>query len=333
MEQKQLTNEQVGSVCMSMTHLLHSGIGFADALILLSADEQEADCREKLKAMADAMDQGFTFTQALNYAGGFPQYVCTLSAVGEKVGRLEETLEALAAYYQGRARLEVQIKRSLVYPAVLMLVVLAVMTALLVWVLPVFDQVYAQLGSGLTGFAGWLLALGMGIKQALPVLLGVGILAVVMLAVPQVCGKMANIWQAHGHLPAQIRKARFVQMLALGISSGMTPQEAAVMTEDKNFPGCVASLERGEALSKVLREEKILSHAQCRVLEAGERSGRGAQILESMAQQLLWESEDALQRQAEKLEPAMVIASCLLIGGVLLAVLLPLIHLMSGIGL
>lgn len=343
MNQKILTNEEIGSVCMALSHLLHSGISLADALVLLGEDTQDADLGNVLRSMAEGMDAGATAARVFREAERFPEYVTTLIGVGEQVGKLESALHALAEYYQNRAKLERQLRSALVYPVVLMAVLLAVMTGLLVWVLPVFDQVYAQLGSSLTGLAGWLLALGMGIKKLLPVLLAVGLLLVVLLMIPAVRKNVSRFMRnrlGDRGVYGKINRARFIQALSMGISSGMAPREAAEMASTlaqtrafrNDCDRCMENLAGGSSLAKALKQTGMLTQAQGRLLEAGERSGRLDQVLEHLSGQLLTDSEEELERQAGKVEPVMVIVACVLIGGVLLAVLLPLIHIMSAIG-
>lgn len=343
MQQKYLTNETIGSVCMALSHLLHSGIGFGDALTLLHTDECDSRCKQILGSMAAGMDTGKTLSQVFRESEAFPTYVCTLIAVGETAGTLEQALEALASYYHNRARLAARLRSAIVYPTVLLLVLLTVMTVLLVWVLPVFDQVYAQLGAGLTGLAGAMLTLGVGIRKALPAVLTVALLLLGALAIPGIRNPIKISLQKHwgdNGVAGKINRARFLQALSMAFRSGMTPYEAAEtaasLAETPDFQRCCTqccrSLEQGESLAQALRETGMLSAAHCRLLEAGARSGREEQILTQLAHQLLEESEEALQRQTEKIEPAIVVIACLLIGGVLLAVLLPLIHIMSAIG-
>ena len=230
MKQKILTNEQIGSVCMALTHLLGSGIGAGDALALLRADERDAQRGRMLEAMAAGIDEGKTLSAVMGEAGAFPGYVCALVEVGERVGKLEETLEALSSYYQNRARLVSQLRSALLYPAVLLAVLLAVVTVLLVWVLPVFEQVYAQLGSGLTGIPAALLAIGGGLKRALPVLLAVLVTVVVLMLIPAVRQRVSAFWKRHRRdrgVWGKIHRARFMQALSMSCSSGMDALEAA----------------------------------------------------------------------------------------------------------
>ena len=259
------------------------------------------------------------------------------------MGSLEETLLALADYYDTRGWLERQLRNALVYPAVLLSVLLGVLAVLLIWVLPVFDQVYARLGSHLTGFAGGLMAFGTALRQWLPVLLGILTAAGICCLAPGVRSKMTGLFQKklgdRGVFRVQ-NEARFFKVLTLCIHSGMTEQEAAALaarvSSASGFQSrcgrCLESLDTGERLSAALERSGLLNPSRCRLLEAGERAGQLETVMDRIARQLMAESEDALVRMAAKIEPAMVTMACVLIGGVLLTVMLPLMHIMAAIG-
>lgn len=343
MKQSLFGAEWIGNLCMALEQLIHAGIGTADALTLLTEDETEPACREILRAMAEKTDAGSSLSEAAREAGRFPGYVTTLLAVGEATGKLEDTLRSLGEYYRRRGRLQRQLRMSLTYPAVLLAVLLAVAVVLLVWVLPVFDRVYAGLGSGLTGVAGVLLRFGMGLKQALPV---IGIVLLVLLAVGAIPGvrKGLTAWirkhRPHRGVGGNLDGARFLQALSLCVSSGMSAQEAVEMATalsgasgfQKRCRRCAELVEQGQSLSAALRQTQLLDGANCRLLEAGERSGRSAVLLERIAEDLLEAGEEALQRKVSRIEPVMVAVVCGIIGLVLLSVMLPLMDIMSAIG-
>lgn len=343
MKTKLLSNEQVGTFAMAVSHLLRSGISGADAMVLLGEDEENPQLRALWEQMARQLDESASLSEALKRSGRFPAYVCTLLAVGEKTGKTQETLEALARYYRDRAKLERQLRNALVYPAVLLAVLLGVVTALLVWVLPVFDEVYAQLGGGLTGLSGSLLALGRGIKRTLPWAAGVLAGLAVIWAVPGFRGGIVafgkkklgdrGVWR-------KISTARFLQALWLCVSSGMTVSggvELAVsLAENPAFYRrcryCLDAAVGGASLSQALRAGKMLSASQCRLLEAGERSGRSEQVLEILTQDMTEAGEEGLVRTLSRVEPVLVTVCSVLIGLVLLSVLLPLLHIMAAMG-
>jgi len=345
MKQIKLTNEEIGSLCMSLSHLMHAGIGVGDALYLLSQDEQDAACKGLLEDMARQADEGVSLAAAFQKAGCFPNYVCTLLQVGEQVGKTEETLDSLAHYYREQGQLNRQMRAALLYPAMLLGVLLVVMVILLVWVLPIFNQVYEQLGSRLTGVAGGLLVFGGVLRQILPYLCGLLAICLVLGVIPPVRKAILSFWRKHRSdrgVFAAINTARFVQVLSMALSSGMTPQEAVCLASvlskgeapafHKRCDTCEDLLNSGSTLAQALRQSGFLTPAECRLLEAGTRSGRSEAVLESIADDLANKSQEQLRGLMSKIEPAMVVVACTLIGTVLLAVMLPLMHIMTSIG-
>lgn len=343
MKQRLLTNEEIGMTAQALGHLIHAGIGSADAWMLLRQDETDPALGALWQRMADLADNGASLAETFRAAGCFPGYVCALLDVGELVGRTEETLASLGSYYQSRARLEKNLRTALTYPALLMGVLMVVMAVMVLWVLPVFDDVYARLGSRLTGLAGGLLSAGQFIKQSLPVCMAVLMVLGCLLSIPAVRAKLLEFWKKRwgdrGVL-GRIHAARFVQAVSLGISSGMAARDAVALAsslaEDPGFEkrcqDCAACVDAGETLSQALRSSGMLENARGRLLEAGERAGNSEQVLAEISAQLLEESEEALERQAGRAEPAMLAVACLLIGMVLLSVMLPLMNILSSIG-
>lgn len=345
MKEKTLTNESVGSLCRALSHLIHAGIGVGDALMLLWEDEQDPTCKKVLADMAQLGDRGASLATAFRSVGCFPAYVCALLTVGEQVGKTEETLTALADYYGQREQLNRQLRAALLYPVMLLGVLLAVMVILLVWVLPIFDDVYARLGSRLTGVAGGLLAVGELLGKLLPFLCGILILAVVLGLIPPVRSKLVRWWRIHRSdkgLSGAINTARFVQALSMALDSGMTGQEAVALAaslfqgESTAFrarcDSCMAALDAGATLPQALRDAGFLSPAHRRLLEAGVRSGRSEAVIAGIARDLADGCQERMYRAVGKAEPALVAVACVLIGTVLLSVMLPLMHIMNAIG-
>lgn len=343
-----LTNEDLSTLCKGIACLIHAGIGAGDAFASMSEDEKDPACCQMLLNMARRADDGVALATVFRETGAFPAYVCALLEVGERVGKLEEALTALAVYYEGRSRMDRRLRAALLYPSLLLMVLLAVVVVLLVWVLPVFDDVYAQLGSGLTGLAGGLLNLGIALRRVMPimcvVLLAVVVLVVLTAAWPDFRKKCMVIWRKRRGdkgVTRTIHTARFAQALSMGLSSGLTPEEAVQLatilaegTEGfcKRCKDCLQEMEQGKSMPAALRESELLPRSECRLLEAGLRGGSGEYVMEEVAQRLLEESELELEAKVGRIEPALVIVTCAMVGVILLSVMLPLMHIMTTIG-
>lgn len=343
---KQLSNDEVSTLCRELAYLLHAGMGNADALTLMAEDGGKH--RALLADMAQAADDGASLSEAFENARVFPSYAARLLKVGDLSGRTEETLNALADYYEGRERLQRQLRTSLLYPVILLLIMLAVIVVLLVYVLPIFDRVYAQFGVTLTGVAGGLLKFGNLLGKLMPVLcgvLGVLVLAVLLLAVSdKVRSKALAFWRRRRGdkgVSRQVNDARFAMALSMGLRSGMPIEEALSLSGEilEEVPSaknrvdvCIRALENDAPLASALEQADLLPKAECRLLAAGLRSGVGDVAMEQITKRMSDRSETAIHEKVSRVEPTLVIVTSLLVGMILLAVMLPLMNIMSAIG-
>lgn len=348
MKQLRLSNADISALCLSMAQLYHAGIGTGDALALMAEDETDPAYGEMLLGMQERADQGRSLGEVFREAGCFPDYVSALLEVGEASGRSEESLFSLANYYENRARLDRRIRQSLLYPSVLFGVMLVVIVVLLVWVLPIFNDVYAQLGSSLTGIAGGLLAFGRGLRRAMPVLLVLLGVAVLFLAaffsIAPFHDKVLGTWRrkrGDKGVNGKIALARFAQALSMGMSSGMDVKDALELSLsltdgaaglEAHCRDCIERLDRGETLAQAMSETGLLPKAECRLLDAGIRSGSGEAVMEKIARRLLEDSEATLEEKVGRVEPALVLITSVMVGLILLSVMLPLMDIMSAIG-
>ncbi len=346
MEQR-LSHQEIEGFCHGMALLLRSGIGLGDGLLLL-ADQKEGAQRERLAQMGARADQGVPLSQVMEETGGFPAYVTGMVRVGEETGRLEESLEALSDYYTERMGQDRQIRGAVVYPSVLLLVMLVVVGVLLIKVLPIFDAVYASLGSSLTGVAGGFLRAGQLLEAALPAVLVILMAAVA--AVGLFAGSSAfrekvrhglNRSRGDKGIRRMQNNARFARALAMGLHSGLPLEDSARLGESlladvpqaaQRARDCARALEDGADLEEALGTAGFLSPADCQMLRLGQRSGSQEAVMDRIADQLSREAAQALEDRVAQAEPAMVLASSLLVGVILLAVMLPLLDIMSAIG-
>ncbi len=340
-----LTNEEISDFALALEHLIHSGISAADALTLIKEDEQSPKLKTLFEKMAQKADNGTPLSEAIRQSEAFPTYFAALTEVGESSGRIEQTLHSLADYYSKRDQMEKRLRASLLYPTVLLLVLLAVMGVLLIWVLPLFNEVYLHLGSELSGAAGLLLAFGKGLRKALPIISAVLLLTLTAFIIPFIRNKGFAVWnKMFGDCGAKrkVHSARFVHAISMAVSSGMNYEEALTLAcglssgEAAAFKlrcqDCLEAVSSGKELSAALLETGFISKSQQRLLNVGRRSGKEEAVLEQVTAHLTEEAENALNRRAALFEPAMVAVACVLIAAVLFSVMLPLIQIMNAIG-
>lgn len=347
MEHEKLSNLEIADLCRELALLLHSGVRTGDGLYLL-AEESGNENKELFLQMADAIDQGCSLSSAFEQSACFPSYVTGLLQVGEQVGRLEETLNALSRYYEEQEQMKQRVYSSLTYPAILLVIMLAVIVVLLCYVLPVFNDIYASLGGQLSGVAGGLLVLGQVLNHMMPflcALLIIGFLVFLAFSLhsgfnKKVLAFLSKRWGDKG-IARKINNSRFVQALSMGYSSGLTMEESIdiasqLLTDTPSAcsrcQNCCSLLTEGYQLAEALEKNDLMSPAYCRLLTLGMRSGTADSVLEDIARRMSEETQFELEQIVGKIEPALVLITSVLVGSILLSVMIPLMNIMSAIG-
>ena len=148
-----LTNPEITAFCRQIGMVVHSGLPVYYGLSILSDDAPDEATKEFYHRLYLCTEQGNPLCAALREAGTFPDYMTQMVELGEETGRLEEVMEALAVYYEREEEIRTGIRQAVTYPFILTMLMLAVILVMLTKVLPVFSQVYEELGSELSGSA------------------------------------------------------------------------------------------------------------------------------------------------------------------------------------
>lgn len=342
-----LNNCDIARLCRELALLLHAGIGLADGTSLL-AQEEPKPLRDHLSKIAETLDQGFPLSEALRRSSIFPEHVWRMVRTGEETGRQEAALIALGEFYEDQHQLSLRLKNAISYPALVLLLMMVVLAVLLIKVMPIFDRVYASLGSRLTGIAAGLLYFGQGLDAILPVLF---ILLSLVLALGLVFHFCPSLQKKAVHslqirfgdrgIAKKFNNAHFARALAMGLSSGMTMDSCVELAQNllqhspdaaQRCSACANAMKEGLSVREAIESVQLLPPTQCRMLQLGIHSGNADSVMENIAQNLLEDAQNALDTTISRIEPAMVLICSLLVGVILLAVMLPLLDILSVLG-
>ena len=153
-KQQMLGNLEIAAFCDQLSMIVSAGIPIYEGISILQEDAPEEETAEILSVISNSLDHGSSFCDALRETNVFPKYVLDMIGIGELAGKLEEVLNALTGYYKREESIQNSIKNAVTYPLLMIAMMLAVILVLIAKVLPVFHQIYMELGSDLTGFAG-----------------------------------------------------------------------------------------------------------------------------------------------------------------------------------
>lgn len=341
MKRTELPAGYLASFCRELYLILQAGIPLPEGVEILAEGEEDGGIRQALTTVTDTLLDGYPLGEALGRTGKFPQYMLDMVGVGEETGNLDRGLKALADYYDRQEQLEQNIRRAVLYPALLLSVLTLVLVVLIVEVLPMFESVYAQLGGSLTGLGAVILDFGVLLKAnwILAIVLVVALVAVAVVLARRGAKNGVRVLLSK-KLGLAVAVSKVTSVLAMAMQSGLDVDMAMDMAvELTQHPGlrqkltlCSGRMSQGEGLSQALKEEGVLSGLYCRMLGVGIKTGAMDQVMEEIAHRCDRAAQEDMERHISSVEPTLVMAMSLLVGVVLLSVMLPLATIMTALG-
>lgn len=342
-----LDNLGVSAFCESMAMMVQSGIQTDEAVALLcQGNEQGGVLAQGLAVMQKETEQGKSLSNAMTEAGCFPEYAIQMVAAGENAGRTEDVLFGLSRYYADQKTLTEKLKSAVMYPAIMLVLVIAVLAAMLTMVLPAFTDVYDSLTGSVVvstyGYIRW--AYGIcWLALAVMVILVIGLVLGLIL---WNSGKRAPVEGVLRRVPVcaaildGMGMFRFTSALSIFLASGEM-QDIAVLDSmkmasckpvEEKLRRCAGRMEEGHSIAQAAYDEGLFEPVYGRMLLAGERSGS----LESVLQKLIGLLEEQCSQLVDRLvgvvDPLLSGVLMLTVGLSLLSVMLPLIGMMNAIG-
>lgn len=345
--QNPLSNAEIASFCNQTALLFQAGITPAESIRILLSDAKSEKGRELLSAILDVCRLGEPFHKALELTGVFPDYVLHTIALGEESGNLDVCMQSLAAYYEKEESISDNIRSAITYPFLMIVMMMIVIFVLISKVVPIFNQVFIELGSEMTGFAASLLHLGENLNRYTVILLAVlGVCFLLyLLAVKtnrgrKVAARLLNRFPLTRSLYESIACQRFAGGMALCLNSGMDTFTSLDMVSQlvgnremqEKISMCKDALHAGSNLAEALTSSAIFNHLYSQMVAVGFRSGNVDVVLSKIADSYEQHSDRKIQSIISILEPTLVIILSIIVGLILLSVILPLMGIMSSIG-
>lgn len=336
---KLLGNLEIASFCEQLAMIISAGIPTYEGVSILLEDAPDEETKMILQKIYEPLEMGETFHTALLSSGVFPQYALDMVEMGELSGRLEEVLHSLAHYYEREESIRDGIKNAVTYPLIMVGIMIAIIFVLISKVLPVFHQIYSELGSGLTGFALSMMNFSNALNQfAIPVLIGILLLAVGAFAYTKTAAFRLNMQKRK--LAMYTASSRFANCMYMALSSGLDLTQGLDMAErlvDNPYMSarickCKSLLENGIGFSEAILTSHIFSKTYASLITIGFRTGSMEQVMDRISKEYEETIEQEIAHFISILEPSLVILMSLMIGFILLSFLMPLIGIMASIG-
>jgi type IV pilus assembly protein PilC len=329
----------------TLSTLLSSGVALEDCLKLMCQDAAQEKEKQTLHRLHTALMETYALHAAMQKTGLFPAYAVSMVQAGEHSGNLEKICASLADHYEQENQQKAQIKGAVLHPFILICIMAVVIAFLVNAILPVFSDVYAQMGIHIEANSMIRIALLVGdiAMWALFALLLLLILSFLFYSTKrgkQFFEKMAETSVFTRKYHAQLALARFTLMFAMLLESGKEVAPALQLAGEVSqnsrlrtkLKVCLQRLHEGDSLASVLTESGIFNPTHSGVLTSGIRSGAAPRVLRRLSQIYEQTSSRMLHSFLSLIEPLLIGVLSLIIGLILLCIMLPLIGILSSIG-
>ncbi len=342
-----LSHYEISVFCRQTTMLLKAGIAPAYGIDILLQDTDDPRGRALLEKIQAPLREGASYHDALEGSGAFPDYMLNMVSIGEMSGTLDVVMENLAQYYEREDSIRSNLKSALSYPLIMIAMMFVVIIVLITQVLPIFSQVFAQLGTSMNAFSESLLKLGTNLNKYSFIFVGIIVLIVLLFfyftKVPS--GKKTFMSFASKFGPTRslyngIAAGRFASGMALALSSGMDTFNGLDLTlrlvENEEMYAkikkCKDLIIEGESFPEALGQSAIFTKLYSRMVTVGFQSGSMDSVMRQIAERYQKDTDRRIYSIISVLEPTLVIILSLIVGMILLSVILPLMGIMSSIG-
>ncbi|MGY4524275.1 type II secretion system F family protein [Pseudomonas sp. TE21394] len=326
--------------------LLKAGVPLLQAFEVMGRSGCDAGQAALLDRLKQDVASGLGLADALQrHPGWFDALYCNLVRVGEQSGTLDRQLEQLASMLEQRHMLRRKVRKAMIYPLLLLLTGLGVSAILLLEVIPEFENLFSGMGAALPAFTQWVIDLSTVLSRFAPLLVVLG--AALGFAMRRLYQQHAptRLWLARqalglpvfGRLLGQAALARFARSLATAYAAGV-PLLDALGTVARVSGGDLheqavlrlrQGMANGQGLNQAMAAEPLFPPLLVQLTAIGETSGTLDQMLEKAASHYEEQVSQALDQLTSLLEPAIVLILGVLVGGLVVAMYLPIFQLGS----
>jgi len=328
--------------------MIDSGLPLVQCLEILASQQENKGFKDVLYKVKESVESGSTFADALGkHPKAFDQLYVNLVAAGEIGGILDTILQRLAAYMEKAMKLKKQIKGAMVYPSTIMGIAAVVVGVIMVFVIPTFSKMFADMGSDLPGPTKVVIALSNFIIKYLVVIIGAiygiiwGLKKYYATPVGQkTMDRLALKAPVAGPLIRKVSVAKFTRTLGTMVSSGVpimdgleiVAKTAGNKIVEEAIYGVRSAISEGKTMSEPLAACGVFPPMVVQMISVGEATGAMDTMLNKIADFYDDEVDEAVGALTAMMEPLLMVFLGVVVGGLVIAMYLPIFKMAGGAG-
>jgi len=323
--------------------MIDAGLPIVQCLQILGAQSDSKPFRKVIGGIKEDVEAGTTLAEAIRkHTRVFSELYSSMIQAGEIGGILDTILVRLAAYLEKASKLKSKIKGAMIYPTCIVSAAVLVTTVLLIWVIPVFADVFSSFGHRLPAPTQFVINLSNFTIGHVWYLMAVPVIAAV--AIRYAYGtEEGHFWidrfllrvPVFGGLIRKSSVARFSRTLGTLVSSGVPILDALVITArtagnkvvERAIMMARTSISSGRTIAEPLIESKVFPPMVCQMISVGETTGALDTMLQKIADFYEDEVDNTVANLMSLLEPAVILFLGVVIGGLVISMYLPIFQL------
>ena len=345
---KKVKEKEIVVFTRQFATMIDAGLPLVQCLEILSSQQDNPAFKEILLRVKGDVEAGSTFADALRkHPSVFNDLFCNLVAAGEAGGILDTILNRLATYIEKSMNLKKKVKGAMVYPIVVLVIALVVVGTLLIFVIPVFQKMFADMGGSLPAFTQLVINLSDLVRKYF--LLIFGILAVLFFVFRRYYRSESGREAVDDHLlklPVlgplikKVAIAKFTRTLGTMLSSGVPILEGLEIvartsgnkTIEKAILKTKTSIGEGKTIAEPLSASGIFPPMVVQMISVGESTGALDSMLAKIADFFDDEVDASVSALTALLEPLLMVFLGGAIGSLVVAMYLPIFQMASILG-
>lgn len=345
--QPSVTNKDIIIFCRQFSTMIDAGLPIIQCLELLAAQSENKTFVNILKDVKEDLEGGATLADALKkHPKEFNDLFVNMIAAGEAGGILDAILKRLSETLEKTERLKAKVKSAMLYPAITLAVAVIVVIVIMIFVIPVFQKMFGEMGQSLPSLTLMVIQISEFTKDnIIYMLIAAGLLGYALKKYYGTDKGRRIIDSALLKLPVMgslIRKvavAKFTRTMGTMLSSGVAildgldivAKTAGNKIVETAIYGVRSSIKEGQTMAAPLTVSGVFPPMVCSMIAVGESTGALDSMLVKIADFYDEEVDEAVERLTEMIEPLMICFLGVVVGGVVIAMYLPIFSMASGI--
>lgn len=324
--------------CKQFASMIQAGISIGKGLNICAQQCSNSNLKKHLEHIHTMVTEGKTLSEAVREENIFPDILVSMIECGEASGNLDKVLKKTVDHFDNQLGVTKKIKKALAYPMIVVIVVVAVVAILMVKVIPNFMGLLTETGAEIPTPTKIVIAVSNFCVAYWPILLGVTIvLAISCVNLKRIPGckkyldKLALKLPVFGDLNKKSISSVFSSTMAMLVESGIPMLQAMEITKkvvgnsvaDEELMIAIEGLRQGQSLHDALSGSVIYPPIMYSMISIGEETGALDDMLSKISVYFKEEVDIAVDNMTLLIEPVLTIAMAVVIGGIMLAVMLP----------